>query len=339
MNVKALAAIVGTLSLGALATGCASNKAAEGARRHRRAAEARPRPRARASCSNKGTESQLQGAAPPPPRRRAPRASAARAPAAAQRQEVSHHLGPGDRSQTRGRWEESSCRPCCFQHEEERRTCPHAMQHRHGLKPLGAGIGLRRELLRDAAAHRAHARLGGDHPRELPHAWAAAPQRTLDACAERWTVLPHGVGLNIGGPDALDEDYVTRLAALVRRVDAPFFSDHLCYSRLGGVYLHDLLPLPFTEEAVEHVVPRVREVMARVERPFLLENPSYYAPCRAARWPRPTSCATWWRQADCGLLLDVNNVYVNAQNHGYDAARLRGRAAAGARGAGPPGRP
>jgi uncharacterized protein (UPF0276 family) len=126
------------------------------------------------------------------------------------------------------------------------------------------------------------------------------------------------VGLNIGGPDALDEDYVTRLGALVKRVDAPFFSDHLCYSRLGGVHLHDLLPLPFTEEAVEHVVPRVREVMARVGRPFLLENPSYYAAMPGGTLAEADFLRHVVEQADCGLLLDVNNVYVNAKNHGYD---------------------
>jgi uncharacterized protein len=187
---------------------------------------------------------------------------------------------------------------------------------KHGLKCLGAGIGLRRSFYDTLPGTSRDL----DWVEIIPENFltlGGRSQRALEACAERWTVLPHGVGLNVGGPDPLDEDYVARLAALVNRVDAPFFSDHLSYSRLNGVYLHDLLPLPFNEEAVEHVVLRVREVMKRVGRPFLLENPSYYA-----RMPGGTlSEADFLRhvseQADCGLLLDVNNVYVNAQNHGY----------------------
>ncbi len=188
---------------------------------------------------------------------------------------------------------------------------------RHGLKPLGAGIGLRRGFYETLpCTERAL-----DWLEIIPENFLSLggrSQRALDACAERWTLLPHGVGLNIGGPDPMDEDYVTRLAALVKRVDAPFFSDHLSYSRLAGVYLHDLLPLPFNEEVVEHVVPRVREAMARVGRPFLLENPSYYARMPGGTLAEATFLRHVAEQADCGLLLDVNNVYVNSQNHGYD---------------------
>jgi uncharacterized protein (UPF0276 family) len=189
---------------------------------------------------------------------------------------------------------------------------------RHGLKPLGAGIGLRRSFYESLPSTQRTV----DWLEIIPENFLALggrSQRALDACAERWTVLPHGVGLNIGGPDPLDEEYITGLAALVRRVDSPFFSDHLCYSRLGGVYLHDLLPLPFNEEAVEHVVPRVREVVARVGRPFLLENPSYYANMPGGTLAEAAFLRHVAEQADCGLLLDVNNIYVNAQNHGYDS--------------------
>ncbi len=188
---------------------------------------------------------------------------------------------------------------------------------RHGLKPLGAGIGLRREFYEELP--RTERAL--DWVEIIPENFLSLggrSQRALEASAERWTVLSHGVGLNIGGPDPLDEDYVTRLAALARRLESPFFSDHLCYSRVGGVYLHDLLPLPFSEEAVEYVVPRVREVMARVERPFLLENPSYYARMPGGTLAEADFLRHVAEQADCGLLLDVNNIYVNAQNHGYD---------------------
>jgi uncharacterized protein (UPF0276 family) len=185
------------------------------------------------------------------------------------------------------------------------------------LRPLGAGIGLRREFY----AQLPETSRPLDWVEIIPENFltlGGRPQRALDACVERWSVLPHGVALNIGGPEPLDEEYLSRLKALVERVDAPFFSDHLCYTRLGGAYLYDLLPLPFSEEAVEHVVPRVREVKERVGRPFLLENPSYYARMPGGTLDEAAFLRHVAEQSDCGLLLDVNNVYVNACNHGYD---------------------
>ncbi|MGQ0505700.1 MAG: DUF692 domain-containing protein [Myxococcaceae bacterium] len=188
---------------------------------------------------------------------------------------------------------------------------------RHHLQPLGAGVGLRRELYEELP----RTARALDWVEIIPENFltlGGRAQRALDACSERFTTLPHGVGLNIGGPDALDDEYIAGLKQLVARIDAPFFSDHLCYSRLGGTYLHDLLPLPFSEAAVEHVVPRVRRVMGAIERPFLLENPSYYGVMPGKTMDEAAFLTAVLEQADCGLLLDVNNVYVNAKNHGYD---------------------
>ncbi len=188
---------------------------------------------------------------------------------------------------------------------------------RWGGGPPGVGIGLRREFYaRLPTTSRAL-----DWVEIIPENFltlGGRPQQALDACRERWPVLSHGVALNVGGPEPLDAAYLTGLRALVEHVDAPFFSDHLCYSRLGGGYLYDLLPLPFSEEAVEHVVPRVREAQERVGRPFLLENPSYYARMPGSTLSEADFLRHVLEQADCGLLLDVNNVYVNACNHGYD---------------------
>ncbi len=188
---------------------------------------------------------------------------------------------------------------------------------RHGLPNLGAGVGLRREFFDDLLKTSRPV----DWLEVVPENFmdfGGRPRAVLDACRERWTLLPHGVALDVGGPDPLSDDYLDKLAGLVRRMDAPFFSDHLCYSRLRGRYLHDLLPLPFSEAAVEHVVPRVREVQARVGRPFLLENPSYYARMPGGTLEEATFIRHVVEEADCGLLLDVNNVWVNARNHGYD---------------------
>jgi uncharacterized protein (UPF0276 family) len=130
-------------------------------------------------------------------------------------------------------------------------------------------------------------------------------------------VIPHGLSLSIGGPDPLDDAWIAEIAAFCRRVGAPFWSDHLCYTTAGGVNHTDLLPLPFTEETVDHVVARIAEVRKRTDVPLALENLTYYA-----RMPGTMEEVSFLRavveRADCGLVLDVNNVYVNAKNHGGD---------------------
>jgi hypothetical protein len=142
--------------------------------------------------------------------------------------------------------------------------------------------------------------------------------RALDACAARWPVIPHGTSLDLGGLDPLDDAFLDGVAALAARLDAPFWSDHLCFSRVNGVWLHDLVPIPFTREAADHVVRRIRAARARVGRPFLLENPTYYVQLPGGELSEAELLSRVCEEADCGLLLDVNNVWVNAHNHGYD---------------------
>jgi uncharacterized protein len=148
------------------------------------------------------------------------------------------------------------------------------------------------------------------------------PLANLDRLRASYRVVPHGVSLAIGSVAPLDRDYLGRLKALVARLDAPWFSDHLCWGRTpGGVHIHDLLPMPYTEEAVAHVVENVKRVQGMIERPFALENVSSYM-------THPEDEMTEWEfvsevveRADCGLLLDVNNVFVSARNHAFDADR------------------
>ena len=141
--------------------------------------------------------------------------------------------------------------------------------------------------------------------------------RALAECKERWRIVPHGVSLSIGGPDPLDRALLDGVAKLCAELESPWFSDHVCWSSANGVQLNDLFPMPFCEESVTHIAKRVREVRRAVGTGILLENPSYYA-----RMPGPLSEAQFLRavleESDCGLLLDVNNVHVNASNHGYD---------------------
>ena len=146
------------------------------------------------------------------------------------------------------------------------------------------------------------------------------PRRVLRAIRERAPVVLHGVSLSIGSADPLDEDYLARLAALVAEVEPAIVSDHLCWSGVAGHAAHDLWPLPYTAEALAHVVERVGRVQDRLGRRILLENPSSYVTFAASVIGEAEFLAEVARRADCGILLDVNNVYVSAQNHGWDAA-------------------
>jgi hypothetical protein len=146
------------------------------------------------------------------------------------------------------------------------------------------------------------------------------PLAALERARGLAPVVLHGVSLSIGSTDPLDAPYLDALAALAARIEPAFVSDHLCWSGVGGHYAHDLLPLPYTEEALDHVVARVVRVQERLRRRILLENVSSYltfAHSTLAEWEFLAAVA---RRADCGLLLDVNNVFVSARNHGFDAS-------------------
>jgi len=130
-------------------------------------------------------------------------------------------------------------------------------------------------------------------------------------------VALHGVSLSIGGMDPLPDTYLSQLAELATRITAFSVSDHLCFGTFGGHYAHDLWPLPYTEEALEHVVARVQRVQDRLGRQLLLENVSSYVEYRAStlsEWEFLSEVVT---RADAGILLDLNNVFVSAQNHGF----------------------
>ena len=141
----------------------------------------------------------------------------------------------------------------------------------------------------------------------------------LEALRSTYKVVPHGVSLSIGGMDPLDDSYLARLKALVRRLEAPWFSDHLCWCGVGGVDLHDLLPMPYTPEALNHVVERVKRAQGTVGAPLALENASSYMEFRESTVPEHIFLGEVAERADCGILLDVNNVFVSAYNHGFDA--------------------
>jgi uncharacterized protein (UPF0276 family) len=144
------------------------------------------------------------------------------------------------------------------------------------------------------------------------------PLYHLDRVLEGYPLIQHGVSLNIGGPDELDRDYLGRLKALVRRVKPAWVSDHFCWCGAGGSHLHDLLPLPYTDEAVSRVAERARQVQDFLEVPFGLENTSSYMAYQASTLSEWDFVSAVVERADIGLMFDVNNVYVSAYNHGFD---------------------
>jgi uncharacterized protein len=144
------------------------------------------------------------------------------------------------------------------------------------------------------------------------------PRYVLDQIAERYPVVMHGVSMSIGSTDALDFDYLAKLKHLAREIGAVWISDHLCWTGIAGRNTHDLLPLPLNEETLRHVVRRVRAVQEFMERPLVLENPSTYLRFAADTFREWEFLVALAAEADCGLLLDVNNVYVSSVNHGFD---------------------
>lgn len=140
----------------------------------------------------------------------------------------------------------------------------------------------------------------------------------LDRFRERYPIVMHGVSLSIGGTDPLDMDYLHRLKALVDRVEPMWLSDHLCWTGQGGHNVHDLLPLPYNNPAVSHLVDRIKQVQDFLGRQILMENVSSYVTYTHSQMSEWEFYSTVVEQADCLMLLDINNIYVSAINHGFD---------------------
>lgn len=186
-----------------------------------------------------------------------------------------------------------------------------------GPVPARAGIGLRGEHYRDVLE------------RLPPIGWlevhsenyfgdGGKPLYYLERIRAHYPLSLHGVGLSVGSTDPLNTAHLDKLKALIHRFEPDLVSEHLCWGAVGGVYLNDLLPLPYTEEALEHMVERVGRVQDYLGREILIENVSSYLEYEASAIPEWEFIAELARRAGCGLLLDVNNVYVNARNHGFD---------------------
>ena len=144
------------------------------------------------------------------------------------------------------------------------------------------------------------------------------PRRVLRRAREQYPVVMHGVSLSLGSTDPLNQQYLDELARLASEVEPAWISDHLCWGSFDGKHAHDLLPLPYTEEALAHVAERVSRVQDRLGRQMLVENVSSYVSYRHSTMSEWEFLSALCERTDCGLLLDVNNVFVSAHNHRFD---------------------
>lgn len=140
----------------------------------------------------------------------------------------------------------------------------------------------------------------------------------LDRARERYPIVLHGVSLSIGSVDPLNFEYLAKVKKLAERVQPAWISDHLCWTGVDGKNLHDLLPLPYTEEALNHIVDRLKQVQDYLGRQMLIENPSSYVSFKESTMTEWDFLRTLAEEADCGILLDINNIYVSAFNHDFD---------------------
>jgi len=191
------------------------------------------------------------------------------------------------------------------------------MANRFKLPNLGIGLGLRTKhystILEQKPAVDWFEILSENYLRTK-----GRPLDFLDQIADHYPVVMHGVSLSIGSSDPLDREYLSELRALRDRTKARWVSDHLCWTGVSGKNTHDLLPMPYTEEALLHVVDRVRAVQDFLGAPLALENPSSYAEFAGDSMREWEFLGRLAELADCALLLDVNNVYVSSKNHGFD---------------------
>jgi uncharacterized protein (UPF0276 family) len=186
--------------------------------------------------------------------------------------------------------------------------------------PAGCGIGLRKEHF-DEVLTRTPDVAFFEVVSENFLVDGGRPLAVLEAVRRDYPVALHGVSMSLGSADPVDREYLRRLKTLVERVSPAVVSDHLCWTSLRGHNSHDLLPLPFTEEAARWTAAKIREVQDVLGRRILVENVSSYLEHAGAELSEADFLRAVVEEADCGILLDVNNLYVNARNHGLDPQR------------------
>lgn len=181
------------------------------------------------------------------------------------------------------------------------------------------GLGFRKDIYKDILKledenHPAFVELAPENWIDLGGFWGGVMREV----AEKYPITTHGLSLSIGSPDPLNWEFIKKIKNFLKTYNVQVYSEHLSYSHAQNAHLFDLLPIPFREDAVKHIVQRIKEVQDFLEMPIALENVSYYTPV-AAEMDEATFIRSIVEESGCNLLLDVNNVYVNAFNHNYDA--------------------
>jgi len=187
----------------------------------------------------------------------------------------------------------------------------------NGFSELGIGLGLRAQHYNYILEHK---------PK---HLWfeiisenfmidGGRPLAVLDEILETYTIVQHGVSMYLGSTSELDKTHLNKLKQLLRRTRAPFISDHLCWGSVDGTYTHDLLPLPYTKEAIAVTSQKIREAQDFLEVPLVIENLSSYAEFHDSEMTEWQFVSEVAEKADCGILLDINNIYVSSRNHNFD---------------------
>lgn len=189
------------------------------------------------------------------------------------------------------------------------------------LPTLGVGLGFRTPFRAELFLQRDRV----DFLEIMLDHYLAAPAekaRELDLLAAHYPLIPHGLNLSLGSADGVDLDYVRQCAPVIHKLNPPWWSEHLAFTHAGGVEIGHLAPLPFTWEAVEQTCHNLATVRRYVDRPFLLENVTYLVALPGADMTEAQFVAEVVERADCGLLLDVTNLYINSVNHGYDPLKF-----------------
>jgi len=186
------------------------------------------------------------------------------------------------------------------------------------LPLTGTGIGLRQPHYRDVFERRPDLAFLEVHSENF-FLDGGASMHALERARAAYPISLHGVGLSLGSADRLAGEHLAKLRRLVERVEPALVSEHLCWGRIGGVHFNDLLPLPYTREALALLAERIDRVQSTLKRGILVENLSAYVECRDSEMTETAFLAELARRTGCGLLLDLNNLYVNAINFGFDA--------------------
>jgi uncharacterized protein (UPF0276 family) len=185
------------------------------------------------------------------------------------------------------------------------------------LPTLGVGLGFREPFRSDLFLHRGQVdflEIIADHYLDAP----PEKERELGLLAEHFILIPHAINLSLGSAEGIDSNYVRKLARLVRRLNPPWWSEHIAFTRAGGIDIGHLSPLPFTRKAVEVLYRNISEVRRRIEAPLILENITYTVAVPDGEMSEAEFLSEVLEHSNCGLLLDVTNLHINAVNHGYN---------------------